>query len=38
MKSVQKVFELNVASANKSAFELYKQLGFMEEKKMRLEL
>lgn len=34
-----KVFELNVISKNKNAFELYKKMGFIEvEKKMRLEL
>ena len=34
-----KVFELNVLSANKGAYDLYNQLGFIEvEKKMRLKL
>ena len=34
-----KIFELNVISKNKNAFELYKKMGFIEvEKKMRLEL
>lgn len=34
-----KIFEINVATANTNAFELYQKLGFNEvEKKMRLEL